>query len=238
MAIKLDPGFIVTAFFEIIPSLPTTLLITFVSVGIGFIIGTIVALLRIYRVPVLSQIAVSYVTFIRGTPMLMHLFLVYFGLPPIIDALALKFKLGFTSAAIPMIAFVFLSFSLTAGAYMSEVVRSGILAINRGQIEAAYSIGMTTPQALRRIVFPQALAVSLPNLSNSFIGMLHASTVAFTLSVTEILGQTNIIASTNWKFFEAFIAAAIIFWGITIIVEKLTAILEKRINQYNRGGVV
>lgn len=169
--------------------------------------------------------------------MLMHLFLIYFGLPPIIDSLAAKFDLSFTSASIPMIVFVFIAFSITAGAYMSEIVRSGILAINRGQMEAAYSIGMTTSQAIRRIIFPQALAVSLPNLSNSFISMLHGSTLAFTLSITEILGKTNIVASTNWKFFEAFIAAALIFWGVTILVERLTGSLEKRISQYNRGGV-
>jgi L-cystine transport system permease protein len=235
--IKLDPSFILTAFIEILKALPETLLITFVSVLVGFIIGTSVALFRIYKTPVLSQIGSGYVTFIRGTPMLMHLFLIYYGLPPIINSLAAKYNLGFTAASIPMIVFVFIAFSLTAGAYMSETVRSGILAINRGQIEAAYSIGMTTPQALRRIIFPQALAVSLPNISNSFIGMMHGSTLAFTLSITEILGKTNIVASTNWKFFEAFIAAALIFWGVTILVEKLTAILEKRINQYNRGGV-
>lgn len=235
---QLDPNFIVTAFFQIIKALPQTLLITLVSVAIGFVIGTIVALLRLYKVPVLSQIASFYVTFIRGTPMLMHLFLVYFGLPVIIDSIAQRLHLDFTSALIPLIAFVYFSFSLTAGAYLSEVVRSGILAINRGQIEAAYSVGMTTSQALRRIVFPQALAVSLPNLSNTFIGMLHGSTLAFTLSVTEILAQTNIVASTNWKFFEAFIAAALLYWGITIIIEKLTALLEKRFNTYNRGGVV
>jgi L-cystine transport system permease protein len=169
--------------------------------------------------------------------MLMHLFLVYFGLPPIIDAIAKKLELGFTSTAIPLIVFVCFSFSLTVGGYMSEVIRAGILAIDRGQIEAAYSVGMTTPQALRRIVFPQALAVSLPNLSNSFIGIMHGTTLAFTLSVTEILGKANIVASTNWKFFEAFIAAALLFWGITIMVERLTAVLEKRINKYNRGGV-
>jgi L-cystine transport system permease protein len=237
MAIKLDLGFIVIAFLKLLEALPTTLLITIISVSIGFVIATTVALLRIYRVSVFTSIATGFVTFIRGTPMLMHLFLIYFGLPPIIDAIAKKFDLGFTAASIPLIVFVCFSFSLTVGGYMSEVIRAGILAINRGQIEAAYSVGMTTPQALRRIVFPQALAVSLPNLSNSFIGIMHGTTLAFTLSITEILGKANIVASTNWKFFEAFIAAALLFWGITVLVERLTAVLEKRINKYNRGGV-
>ena len=154
--------------------------------------------------------------------MLMHLLLIYFGLPVIIDSLAAAIGWSFRSASIPMIGFAFLSFSITAGAYLAEVVRSGILAVNKGQIEAAYSIGMTTPQALRRIVFPQALAVSLPNLSNSFIGMLHGSTLAFTVSVVEINAKAQIVATTNWKFFESYIAAAFLFWGVTILIEKIT----------------
>lgn len=234
---KLDPMFILTALLSLIKALPTTLMITLVSVILGFIIGSTVALVRIYKVPVLHTIASAYVLFIRGTPMLMHLLLIYFGLPKLIDAISSAWGLSFNSNQIPLIGFVYISFSLTAGAYMSEVVRAGILAVNRGQMEAAYSVGMTTAQALRRIVLPQALAVSLPNLSNNLIGMLHGSTLAFTISVVEINAQAQIVAATNWKFLEAYIAAALLFWGMTILIERGTSRLEKRINNYNRGGV-
>ncbi|WP_338552461.1 amino acid ABC transporter permease [Paenibacillus sp. KS-LC4] len=234
---SLDPGFIWTAFLSLFKALPNTLYITIVSVFVGFIIGTAIALIRIYRVPVLYPLASAYVLFIRGTPMLMHLLLIYFGLPIIIDGLAGALGLGFHSTVIPLIGFAYISFSITAGAYMSEVVRAGIVAVNRGQMEAAYSIGMTTPQALRRIVLPQALAVCLPNLSNNLIGMLHGSTLAFTVSVVEINAQAQIVAATNWKFLEAYIAAAVLFWGMTILIEQATAWLERRINKYNRGGV-
>ncbi|MFD0617584.1 amino acid ABC transporter permease [Paenibacillus sp. GCM10027629] len=234
---KLDPSFIWTALIQLLSAIPTTLVITAVSVTIGFIIGLITALLRIYKIPVLSQIAAGYVTFIRGTPMLTHLLLIYFGLPMLVDALSTQFGWSFKSLSIPMIGFAFISFSITAGAYMAEVIRSGLLAVNRGQLEAAYSVGMTTSQALRRIVFPQALAVSLPNLSNSVIGMLHGSTLVFTVSVVDINAKAQIVASTNWKFFEAYLAAAFIFWGLTLLIERITAVIEKRINLYNRGGV-
>lgn len=234
---KIDPSFIWTAFTQLLPSIPTTLAVTAVSVSCGFIIGLIAALLRIYKVPVLGQIASGYVTFIRGTPMLTHLLLIYFGLPMLLGAVSAQFGWKFQPSSIPMIGFAFISFSITAGAYMSEVIRAGLLAVNRGQLEAAYSIGMTTPQALRRIVFPQALGASLPNLSNSVIGMLHGSTLAFAVSVVEINAKAQIVASTNWKFFEAYLAAAVIFWGLTLLIERLTAVIEKRINMYNRGGV-
>ncbi|WP_219838512.1 amino acid ABC transporter permease [Paenibacillus sp. R14(2021)] len=234
---KLDPSFIWTALIELLPAIPTTLLVTAVSVLCGFVIGTAVALIRMYKVPLLYPAAVAYVTVIRGTPMLTHLLIIYFGLPLIIDGISSLLGLGFRSSSIPMIDFAFIAFSITAGAYMSEVVRSGLLVVNRGQIEAAYSVGMSTPQALRRIVFPQAFAASIPNLANSVIGMLHASTLAFTVSVVEINAKAQIVASTNWKFFEAYLAAAVIFWGLTVLIERLAALLEKRINSYNRGGV-
>ncbi|WP_239614985.1 amino acid ABC transporter permease [Cohnella mopanensis] len=233
----LDPSFIWTAFVQILPAIPTTLYITIVSMFFGLLIGTAVVLIRIYKVPVLHPLAAGYVTLIRGTPMLTHLLLIYFGLPMLIDSLAESFGWSFRSVSIPMIGFAYISFSITAGAYMSEVVRSGIIAVDRGQLEAAHSVGMTTFQALRRIVLPQAFAASLPNLSNGVIGMLHGSTLAFTVSVVDINAQAQIVASSNWKFFEAYLAAAVIFWGLTVLVERLTALIEKRINLYNRGGV-
>lgn len=234
---KLDPSFIWTAFLQLWSAVPTTLLITLVSVSVGFVIGTITALARIYRIPVLSQLSSGYVTFIRGTPMLTHLLLIYFGLPMLVDGLSTHYGLGWNSAKIPMIGFAYISFSITAGAYLSEVVRSGLLAVDRGQMEAAWSVGMTTPQALRRIVFPQALAASLPNLSNSVIGMLHGSTLAFTVSVVDLNAKAQIVASTNWKFFESYVAAALIFWGLTILIERMTGLIEKKIRVYSKGGV-
>ncbi len=234
---KLDPVFIWTALLQILGAIPITLSITTVSVLAGFVIGTLVALIRIFRTPVLYPLAVSYVTFIRGTPMLTHLLLIYFGLPVLIDSLAVHFGWGFRSLSIPMIGFAYISFSITAGAYMSEVIRSGLLAVDRGQLEAAQSVGMTLPQAMRRIIFPQALAASLPNLANSVIGMLHGSTLAFTVSVVDINAKAQIVASTNWKFFEAYLAAAIIYWGLTILIERVAALVEKRINLYHRGGM-
>ncbi|WP_040949830.1 amino acid ABC transporter permease [Gorillibacterium massiliense] len=234
---SIDFPYIGTALWKLLPALPTTLYITFVSVACGLIIGTIVAFARIYKVPVLSQLGTAYVTIVRGTPMLTHLLLIYFGLSMILDSLSVKYGWSFNSVSIPMIGFAYISFSITAGAYLAEVVRSGLLAVDKGQLEAAHAVGMTTFQGLRRIVFPQAFAAALPNLSNSLIGMLHGSTLAFTVSVVDINAKAQIIATTNWKFSEAYLAAALLFWGLTILIERGASFLEKRINVYNRGGV-
>lgn len=234
---KLDSSFIWQAFIQILPAIPTTLFITVLSVLIGFVIGVFTAIVRIYKVPILSQAASSYVTIIRGTPMITHLLIIYYSVSMLLDSFAKHYHFGFNSSSIPMMAFAIISFSITAGAYLSEVVRAGITSIDRGQIEAAYSVGMTTTQAIRRIVFPQAFAVSLPNLSNTFIGLLHGSTLAFIVSVVDINAKAQIVASTNWKFFEAYIAAALIFWGITFVIERITSLLEKRFSVFSRGGV-
>ncbi|MUT66865.1 amino acid ABC transporter permease [Paenibacillus sp. NEAU-GSW1] len=234
---RLDPTFIWTALTMLLSAIPTTLAITAVSMLCGLVIGTAVALIRIYKVPVLHRAANAYVTFIRGTPMLTHLLLIYFGLSFVLDSLSSRYGWSFNSVSIPMIGFAYTAFSITAGAYLSEVVRAGLLAVNKGQLEAAYSIGMTTRQAMLRIVFPQAFAIVLPNLSNSTISMLHGSTLAFTVSVVDMNAKSQIVASANWKFLESYIAAAILYWGLTIVIERLASVMEKRMQVHSRGGV-
>lgn len=233
----IDVAFIISSFFEILKALPLTMIITVVPLIAGFFIGIATALTRIYKVPYLYRIADFYVSFLRGTPIILHVFIIYFGLPMLIDYLSASFGWGFNSATIPILLFVLTAFSLSAGAYMSEIIRSGILSVHSGQIEAAYSVGMSTVQSLRRIVLPQAIGVILPNLCNLFIGFLHTSTIAFTVSQMELLGKANVVASVNLKFLEAFIAAALIYWGMTAIAEWLTALLEKRLTAYNKGGM-
>jgi amine acid ABC transporter, permease protein, 3-TM region, His/Glu/Gln/Arg/opine family len=232
-----DLGFAFHALLLIASALPTTFMLTFVSTGCGLLIGIVVALVRLNNVRVIRHLAAFYVSFIRGTPVLMHLFLVYFGLPVLIDEVCSWFGAAGVSVRIPLVWFVLTAFSLTAGAYLSEVVRSGIAAVDRGQLEAAYAVGMTTSQAYRRIVLPQALAASLPNLANIVVGMLHGSTLAFTLTVVEIFGKTQLVAAQGWNYLESFAAAALLYWGLTVLIENIAAGLERRINRFAKGGV-
>ncbi|MDQ0201522.1 amino acid ABC transporter permease [Neobacillus ginsengisoli] len=233
----IDIPFIFTALLEILKALPLTLVITIVPLVIGFGIGVVIAMIRLYKVRLLHRIADFYVSFLRGTPIILHIMLIYLGLPIVIDRLCKYYGWGFKTNSIPVLVFVLTAFSITAGAYMSEIIRSGILAVNRGQIEAAYSVGMSSSQAMRRIVLPQAFAVTLPNLCNIFVGFLHTSSIAFIVSQKELNGAANIVASNNLKFLEAYIAAAIIYWTMTIMAESFTAFLEKRVTLYNRGEV-
>jgi L-cystine transport system permease protein len=233
----IDIPFIWTAFKEIIKALPITLILTIVPLLAGFLIGIGVALVRIYKVKFFYRIANGYVSFFRGTPIIMHIMVIYFGFPLLLDQLSLRFDLGIQTNKIPIILFVLIALTLAAGSYLSEIIRSGIISVSNGQMEAAYSVGMTKFQAMIRIILPQALAQSIPNFTNVFVGFLHTSSIAFLVSQKEVTGAANIVASVNLKFLEAFIAAGIIYWGITILVEGISFLLEKKVTAYNRGGV-
>lgn len=233
----IDIPFIWVAFKEIIKALPTTLILTIVPLLAGFLIGIGVALVRIYKVQYLYRIANGYVSFFRGTPIIMHIMVIYFGFPLLLDQISLRFDLGIQTNKIPIILFVLIALTLAAGSYLSEIIRSGIISVSKGQMEAAYSVGMTKFQAMIRIILPQALAQSIPNFTNIFVGFLHTSSIAFLVSQKEVTGAANIVASVNLKFLEAFIAAGIIYWGITILVEGISFLLEKKVTAYNRGGV-
>ncbi|MFV5313869.1 amino acid ABC transporter permease [Priestia megaterium] len=234
----IDVPFIWTAFVEILKALPLTLLITIGPLLGGLLIGIVVAAVRINSVKIITPIANVYVSFFRGTPAILHIMVIYLGFPLFINKLSSYYGWDFNANSIPIVVFVLIALSFTAGAYMSEIIRSGLLAVEKGQIEAAYSIGMNRFQSMKRIVFPQAFALSLPNLCNIFIGFLHTSSIAFIVSQKEINGAANIVASNNLKFLEAYIAAALIYWMLTMLIEGTTALLERKLTVYNRGGVV
>ncbi|TQR05714.1 amino acid ABC transporter permease [Psychrobacillus soli] len=233
----IDIPFIWVAFKEIAKAIPLTLVLAIVPVVIGFFIGLVVTFIREYKVKGIYSIANGYVSFFRGTPAIMHIMLVYFGIPMLLDSIINYFNLPYETNKIPIVLFVLFALSLTAGAYLSEIIRSGISSVAKGQMEAAYSIGMSTPQAMGRILLPQALAKSIPNFTNLSVGFLHTTSIAFLVSQKELTGTANIVASSNLKFLESFIAAGLIYWGISIIMEGIYYLVEKRVQQYSKGGV-
>jgi L-cystine transport system permease protein len=234
---SIDFAFIWIAFIEIVKALPITLVLTMVPLLGGFLIGIVVALVRVYQVVILYPLANVYVSFYRGTPIIMHIMTIYFGLPLLVDFISERLHLGIQSNTIPIILFVLIALTLAAGAYISEIIRSGIISVANGQMEAALSIGMSKFQSMVRIILPQAFAQSIPNFTNIFVGFLHTSSIAFLVSQKEMTGAANIVASTNLKFLEAFIAAGLIYWGLTILAEGISFLLEKKMAAYNRGGV-
>ena len=228
----LDYGFMVAVVPALLKALPVTLEITAVSMTLAMGVALATALIRIQRVPVLRQVAALYVSFMRGTPLLVQIYLAYYGLPKVLDHLQQRTGWSLDVSGIPAIAFIYFAFTLNVGAYSSESIRAAIEAIDKGQMEAALSVGMTRWQGMRRIVLPQALTVALPSLGNTAIGLLKDTSLAFLISVVELMGEAKIQGARGLQFFEVYVVAALVYWGVCICIERLVAALERKAKRY------
>lgn len=196
-----------------------TIPLTLISFIFGLALAIFTGLARISGNKALETIAGIYVSAIRGTPLLVQLFIIFYGLPTIgviIDP--------FPSAII--------GFSLNVGAYSSEIIRAAILSIPKGQWEAGYSIGMSYSQTLKRIILPQASRVSIPPLSNSFISLVKDTSLASMILVTEMFRRAQEIAATNYEFLLLYTQAAFIYWVICFMLSILQGRLERRLDRY------
>ncbi|WP_456279303.1 amino acid ABC transporter permease [Bacillus sp. AK128] len=196
-----------------------TIPLTLLSFIVGILIAVLTALARISGNSLLTVPARIYVSIIRGTPLLVQLFIIFYGLPTIglvIDP--------FPSAVI--------GFSLNVGAYASEIIRAAILSTPKGQWEAAYSIGMNYHQALRRVILPQASRVSIPPLSNTFISLVKDTSLASLILVTEMFRRAQEIAAQTYEFLYLYTEAAVLYWVICFGLSIVQGRLEHRFDRY------
>jgi len=198
-----------------------TLEIAVLSIAIGLILGLFTALLRISGIRPLEAIARFYIWVTRGTPLLVQILLVYFGLP----------QLGIDIAPFPA---AVLALGFNAGAYFAEIYRAGIQSIPKGQIEAAQSLGMGYPLIMRRIVLPQALRVSLPAMGNESITLLKDSSLASLVTVTELMMASQRFAASNYAFIEFYITAAVLYLVMTTFFSFILNRAEKRLSISDR----
>lgn len=233
----LDLDFMIRSFPVILQYLPMTLLITLVSCLLGLVVAFIVAIIRYFDVPVLSSVCKLYISFIRGTPTLVQLFLIYYGLPIVLLACNEKFGTDFNVSGVDKIVYALFAFSLNTGAFMSETIRSAILSVDRGQLEACYSVNMSTRQAMIRVILPQALAVALPALGNSFISTMKETSLAFSIGIVELLAGARLLGARNSRYFEVYVDAAILYWMSCIILEFILALMEKYLRKHERHPV-
>lgn len=219
-----DVSYIWSALPNLLPYLWITLYIAAFSVIGGTVFGLVLAAAKLSSNKLLQFLANGYTTIIRCTPSIVLLFLVYYGIPALAEGV-----FGIYLQNIPTGFFVVITFSLQFAAMMSEVIRSSYLAIDRGQYEAAVSVGLTPFQAYRRIIFPQAFVVALPNFGNGLISVLQEGALAYTIGFIDIVGKANLIIANNYgtHTLEIYIALAVIYWILSISIEKIFALLEK-----------
>lgn len=227
----LDLGAILEFIPNLLKALPLTLEIVVLSLVFGALLGLLLAAAKLSSSRVLRGVATVYISFIRGTPELVQLFLVFYGLPQLLMAMGVDINHW------DKVVFAIITFSLNGAAYMSENLRAAYLSVDKGQTEAALSIGMTPLQSFRRIKFPQAFAVALPNLANTSISLLKETSLAFTIGVYDIMGRAQMISirDNGFKQLELFIAVSIIYWVMCYGIEKLVAYLEKRNKKGHRS---
>jgi len=194
---------------------------------IGVVLGILFALMRVSGSRALGFAAGFYVWLFRGTPALLQLLILYFGVPQLFSSQTVTTELTAFRAAI-------IAFGLNEGAYMTEIMRAGILSVENGQMDAGKSLGMTQLQAMRRIVLPQAMRVVVPPTGNEFIALLKNSSVAFTIGLVELLGAANLIYSVNFKIMELLVVAGIWYLAITTVfsfaqaeIERLLAVADR-----------
>lgn len=233
----MDFGFMKEAFPQILAAVPVTLLMAFVSACIGWILGLLIALIRKGKIPVISQIFGIFVSFMRSVPMVILLYISYYVMPDLINQYGSNIGLSIDVSVIPPVVYAIFALLLNQAAYSSEVFRSAISAVDEGQREAALSIGMTEFQSYRRIIFPQAFATALPNLSGLFVMLIKDTSLAYYVGVYEITATANLLSMPKLNFIEAYIMTTVIYEVLSIIFNKLFALEENHLKKF-RGKLV
>lgn len=210
---------------ELLSRLHITLILLFTATLIGLIIGAAIALIRLYKIPVLNQISIVFVSFMRGTPILVQMFIVYYGLPKVL------LLIGFDINRWDKFIFVILTYGLNMAAFVAEIIRGAIISVPIGQTEAAYAAGLMRLQTFYRIVAPQALLAALPSLSVNIVGLLQDTSIAFSLGIIDVMGQAKVIGARTYHTLESYAGAALIFLVLCIVLEKGCTMLEKQLTK-------
>ena len=205
----------------LVPGLTMTIPLTIISFTFAMIIAVAVAMIQYAKVPVLTQLARFYIWIIRGTPLLVQLFVVFYGLPDV----------GIILDPFPAAVIVF---SINEGAYCAETMRAALESVPVGQIEAGYCVGMSYMQIMRRIVLPQALRTAFPPLSNSLISMVKDTSLASNITVMEMFMATQRIAARTYEMLPLYCEVGLIYLLFSTVLTKLQRIGEKRLSAYGR----
>jgi arginine/lysine/histidine/glutamine transport system substrate-binding and permease protein len=213
----------------IVRGVPVTLLLTVLSFLFGLLGGTLVAIALISPYPWLRTICRIYVDFFRGTPMLVQLFIIYFGLPGLLREIGLGFTIDRLPAAI-------IALSLNVAAYLAEIMRGGIQSVDTGQWEACSSLGMSPVQTMKEVIFPQAFRRMLPPLGNEFITLIKDTSLAAVIGFEELFRQGQLIVATTYKAFEIYIAVALIYLVLTTLSSFFFKWLEGYMDPIGRAA--
>ena len=212
----------------LLEGLKVTIIISLVSLFFGMLVGLISCLFGLSKSKVLRAVSAVYVWLIRGTPMIVQAFIVYYGVPIIVQQFIPDFIISETMAAI-------ITLSLNAGAYLSEIFRSGIQAVDVGQIEASRSLGISSGKTMTAIILPQAFKITIPSIVNQFIITVKDTSILSVISLAEICNQAKQYSASTYLFFETYILVGLCYLAVISVLMLLSKFVEKKVN-YDRKG--
>lgn len=208
-------------FFAIIQYLPVTLEITAFSAVIGLAVGFVLAIIKLKKIRVLSQLVTLFISVIRGTPVIVQLYITYFGIPIMIKYINYYQGTSYDTTGVAPVIYAIVALGLNTAAFNAVTIKSAIESVPEGEIEAAASLGLSGVQRMFRIVIPEAIEVALPSIGNTLIGLVKGTSLAFTCAVVEMTASGKLIAGRDFRYFEAYVALAIIYWIITLVLELI-----------------
>lgn len=209
-----DIKVLLESIIDISVAVPKTLVLAIVILLLSLVVGTVIALIQQSKVPVFSQIIKVLQSFLRGTPNVVLLLLMYYALPEILSFFAGLLGIEFDPNNLNPVITVIVTFTISYSVFQSEIIRGSILSIDKGQIEAAQSLGFSSWQTFRRVIVPQALVEAFPDIINSLMVIIKALSLAYLITVVDILGQAKMVGALTYRYLEAFIGAALIYWVI------------------------
>ena len=219
---RFDIEFFTSTFPKLVLKIPYTLWLGTLAFAIAFILGLILEVCYTSRNKLLKMLSGIYISYFRSTPYITQLFIFYFGLPQIFPKM--RYMTGGTALVITI--------AMNSAAFIAEIIRGGLLSVDKGQKEAALSIGLNPFNMYKDIILPQAFVASFPALGNSFIMMIKNTAIGFTIGIVDILAQAKIMAASTLNFFEAYISVGIVYWIVLVVIDKILKKIESKICKY------
>ena len=227
-----DIDVLVPDFLSILDAVPVTLLMAVTIFLLSTLLGGLFALVEHKRIPLLRQLVVGYKVIFKGVPMVIVIFLAYYGLPPALHFVAGALNVEVNAHSLPNWVIVIVALTACVSAFQAEVVKGALNAFDSGQADAARSLGYSGWQLFRRVMFPQIIVSAIPDLANAFMVIMKALSLAFAIEVVDIFAQAQLTAALNFYYLEAFLVAVVFYmviaWGVTKAADKIEARLRVR----------
>ena len=232
----LDGRLMLENFIKIAAYLPVTIKLTIGALLIAFPVSFFFAFTQLKKIPVVSTLVRVWLSAIRGTPILLQMFTIYALIPLWLNNLFKLLGKEINIYDVDPIWYAYIAISLSATAFLTEAIRSGILSVDKGQKEAGYMVGLSKWQVYKEIIIPQAMTVAVPIMGNVIVDVIKSTSLAFTMSVTEVMGSAKIIGGMTTKYLEMYIDAFFVYIIFIFIVEIILKRVEKSLGKYRKTG--